>query len=160
MAKIWTIDNKAEKKLLGKKLEEFDFSKHTLKEINELVKEMDQSMQEANGVGLSANQIGLDMSVFVARWDGKFFAVFNPKIEKYSKEKEAMEEGCLSIPKQYGEVSRPESIVLIGQNKQGKKVKIKAWGMLAVIFQHETDHLNGKLFIDRMKKGAKLRDSE
>ncbi|PIR98109.1 MAG: peptide deformylase [Candidatus Colwellbacteria bacterium CG10_big_fil_rev_8_21_14_0_10_42_22] len=160
MAKIWTINNKDEKKLLRRKLKSFDFSQHSSKEINKLIKEMDDSMQKANGIGLSANQIGLDMRIFVARWDNKFFAVFNPKIEKRSKEKETMEEGCLSIPKQYGEVSRSENIVLIGQNKQGKKIKIRAWGMLATIFQHEIDHLNGKLFTDRMKRGVKLRGLE
>lgn len=160
MAKIWTIDNKGEQKLLRKRLKVFDFSQHSPKDINTLVDEMDKSMQEAEGVGLSANQIGLDMRVFVARWEGKFYAVFNPVIEKISKEKEVIEEGCLSIPGSYGEVERSQKILLTGQNKRGRDIKIRAWGMLAVIFQHEVDHLNGKLFIDRMKRGARLRETK
>ena len=160
MVKIWTVNNKDEKKLLNSKLQRFDFADHNNTQINELVQKMDKSMREANGVGLSANQIGVDMKVFVARWDNKFYAVFNPEIEKPSKEKDSMEEGCLSIPGFYGEVKRAEKIVLVGQNKQGKRVKISAYGMLARIFQHETDHLNGRLFTDKMKRGAKLRPAE
>jgi peptide deformylase len=160
MAKIWTISTKNEKKLLDKKLRRFNFADYTNAQINALIKEMDVAMQAANGVGLSANQIGLDAQVFIARWDDKFYAVFNPKIKRKSREKEALEEGCLSIPGFYGEVGRAEKITLIGENKQGKTVKINAYGMLARIFQHETDHLNGKLFISRMKKGAKLRPRE
>ncbi len=157
MAKIWTINNKKERRLLDKKLKPFDFTRYSDVQINELIKEMDLSMQEADGVGLSANQVGLNMRVFVARWNNKLYAVFNPEIQRVSGEKELLEEGCLSIPKFYGEVKRAERIVLVGQNKQGKKVKINAYGMLARIFQHEVDHLNGKLFVDRMARGAKLR---
>jgi peptide deformylase len=62
------------------------------------------------------------------------------------------EEGCLSIPGKWGDVERAEQIVLSGFNKMGKPVKVKAWGLLARVFQHEVDHLNGKLFIDRAKK--------
>jgi peptide deformylase len=155
MAKIWTVNNKNEKKLLGRKLKKFNFADYSDAQINALIKKMDTAMQEANGVGLSANQIGLDIKVFVARWDDKFYAVFNPEIEKSSRERDFVEEGCLSIPKLYGEVKRSEKIVLTGQNKQGKRVKLNVYGMLARIFQHEVDHLNGKLFTDRMKKGAK-----
>lgn len=160
MMQIWTIDNKKQKKLLRSKLKEFDFNDLAKKEIDDLVREMDKSMQEADGIGLSANQVGLDMRVFVARWDGKFYAVFNPEIKEASKEKTLIEAGCLSIPNKYGEVERAESVVLHGYNKQGKKIKIRAWGMLAHIFQHEVDHLQGKLFTDRMKRGAELKSRE
>jgi peptide deformylase len=82
----------------------------------------------------------------------KFYAVFNPKLEKISDEQVTFEEGCLSVPETWGEVERPERVTLAGFNKFGKPVKIKAWGLLARVFQHEVDHLNGKLFIDRTKK--------
>ncbi|MDD5710941.1 MAG: peptide deformylase [Candidatus Colwellbacteria bacterium] len=160
MAKIWTVNNKSEAKLLGRKLKKFDFARYSPAQINELIREMDISMQKANGVGLSANQIGLDMQVFVARWNNKLYAVFNPRIQKTSKERIIVEEGCLSVPGFYGEVGRAEKVVLTGQNKQGKKVKINAYNMLARIFQHETDHLNGRLFTHRMTRGAKLKPVE
>ena len=62
-----------------------------------------------------------------------------------------MEEGCLSVPEIFGKVVRPAKVVLEGWDKNGKKLKIKAWGLLARIFQHEMDHLDGKLFIDKAK---------
>jgi peptide deformylase len=145
---IWVIDNKSEAKLLRKKVADFDFKKHSKKEINELLKKMREAMKAANGIGLSANQIGLDMNIFIAQAEDKFYAVFNPKITKYSGEKILMEEGCLSVPEIYGTTERPEKVTLEGYDKNGKKLKIKSWGLLARIFQHETDHLNGKLFID------------
>jgi len=169
MEKIWKISDKEEEKFLRRKTAAFDFSKFTKKEISELVKKMKEEMIKADGIGLSANQIGLDMSLFVAQvpkieergenfviTGQKFYAVFNPKITKESKEKSPMEEGCLSVPGGIsGEVERPEKITLEGQDKNGKKIKIKAWGLLARVFQHEVDHLNGMLFIDRCKKTKK-----
>jgi peptide deformylase len=160
MQKIWTINNPSEKRFLKRAPKEFNFSDHGQKEISDLVRRMDIAMQKANGVGLSANQIGLDIKIFVARWDNKFYAIFNPRIEKTSKEKGALEEGCLSIPGYHGEVERASKITLVGQNRWGKIIRIRAWGMLARIFQHETDHLNGKLFVERMKKGARLKPTE
>jgi peptide deformylase len=153
---IWKIGNKKEEKLLRRKAKDFDFTKRSPKEANELVVRMRQACRKANGIGLSANQIGLDLNVFVAEVpdaDGglKFYALFNPKIEKLSEEKVLFEEGCLSVPETWGEVERPERVVLSGFDKRGKPVRIKAWGLLARVFQHEMDHLHGKLFIDRTK---------
>jgi peptide deformylase len=73
-------------------------------------------------------------------------------VEKNGKETNKVEEGCLSVPLVYGEVARPSRVTLTGQDKTGKFVKIKAWGLLARVFQHETDHLNGIVFIDRAKQ--------
>ena len=158
MNKILIADNVEEDKFLRQKTKEFDFDKYSKKEIDNLIKKMRRMMNDANGIGLAANQIGLDVRVFVAQWDGKFYAFFNPRIEDASKETEILEQGCLSLPGRLGEVERPEKITLVAQNKQGKKVKVKAWGMLSHIFQHEVDHLEGKLYIDRMRKGAELID--
>ena len=146
---IWTINDKNETKLLRKKMADFDFSKFSKKQVQELVRQMRETMKKANGIGLSANQIGLDMHVFVAQAEGKFYSIFNSKITKVSDEKFLMEEGCLSVPEVFGEVKRESKITIEGQDKAGKKIKIKAWGLLARIFQHELDHLNGKLFIDK-----------
>ncbi len=79
----------------------------------------------------------------------KFYVIFNPEIIKFSEEKIIMEEGCLSAPGIYGQVERSSEIILQGYDKNGRKIKIRASGLLARIFQHETDHLNGILFIDK-----------
>lgn len=149
---IWLIDDKKEVKLLRKKMAPFDFSKYSEKDIRELLKRMRVAMKNANGVGLSANQIGLDAHLFVALVDGKFYAVFNSQLTKISDETNTIEEGCLSVPDVFGDVSRPSKVVLEGYDKNGKKLKIKAWGLLARVFQHESDHLNGVVFIDKAKK--------
>lgn len=159
---ILFITNKSQEKFLRRKTADFDFKKFTRKEISDLVNRMRRIMRAANGIGLSANQIGLDLRMFVAEvpdheGNAKFYAVFNPKIEKLSDEKTEYEEGCLSVPGAWGDVERPEKIVLGGLDRYGRPAKIKAWGLLARVFQHEMDHLNGKLFIDRTKK---IRHSE
>lgn len=153
---ILLITNKGEEKILRKKTAEFDFKKFTRREINELVNRMRRIMRAANGIGLSANQIGLDLRMFVAEvpdheGNPKFYAVFNPKIEKAGKEEAIYEEGCLSVPGTWGDVERSEKIILSGSDRYGRPAKIKAWGLLARVFQHEMDHLNGKLFTDRTK---------
>lgn len=168
---ILTINDKKEERFLRKKTAHFDFAKANKKELAEFIKSMRTTMREANGIGLSANQIGLNMRLFVAQISDKpikrdennkiimppqdamkFYAVFNPEITKFSDKKSKMEEGCLSVPGFYGVVERPEKITLEGLDKNGRKIKIKAAGMLARVFQHETDHLNGILFIDRTKQ--------
>lgn len=164
-SEILLVDNKKSEKFLRKKTAPFDFKKFTKKEIRELVARMRKIMREANGIGLSANQIGLEFTMFVAEVPDagggtKFYAVFNPKLEKISHEKVALEEGCLSIPGQFGEVERAEKVAISGWDKNGKTIKIKAWGLLAHIFQHEIDHLNGKLFIDKAKKIFKAEMAE
>ena len=154
---IVTVAQKKDEKFLRKKTVPFEFKNFTRKEVNDLIIRMRRIMHAANGIGLSANQIGLEFAVFVAevpdaQGGTKFYAVFNPKIEKASKDAVTFEEGCLSVPGKWGEVTRAEEIVVSGYNKMGKKVKVKAWGLLSRVFQHEIDHLNGKLFIDRAKK--------
>lgn len=155
---IWVVSDKKEEKFLRRKTADFDFGKFTKKEIAYLISRMRRIMRAANGIGLSANQIGLDLNMFVAEVpDGdkrgtKFYALFNPKVEKKIGETAVFEEGCLSIPGTWGYVPRAERAILSGFDKNGKPVKIRAWGLLAHVFQHETDHLQGKLFIDRTKK--------
>jgi peptide deformylase len=154
---ILTLDEKKEEKILRKKTADFDFTKFTKKEIADLLLRMRRVMRAANGIGLSANQIGLNLNLFVAEVPDahgnlKFYAVFNPSIEKMEGEIGMFEEGCLSIPGKWGDVPRAEKVVLRGFDKNQKPLKIKAWGLLARVFQHETDHLNGRLFVDRAKK--------
>jgi peptide deformylase len=162
---MYLITNKQEYKFLRRPPKPFDFSAHTAKEIQALIATMRNAMREAKGIGLSANQIGIDAQVFVVevpgtRGEQKFYAVFNPSVEKMGEVREESEEGCLSIPKKFGAVPRATFIVVRGFDKRGKPIKIKAWGLLARVFQHEIDHLNGKLFIDRATKMYEIPTSE
>lgn len=150
--KIVTIDKSEDQKFLRRKTANFDFAKFSQKDINELVKSMRFAMKEAEGIGLSANQIGLGIKVFVAQVANKFYAVFNPEIIQESEERDTMDEGCLSVPLKYGPVERASKVTLKGFDKNGEPIKLKAWGLLAKVFQHEVDHLNGKLFIDKAKE--------
>jgi len=163
--KVLTINNKTDEKFLRRKTHNFDFSKADKIEIREMIKNMRVAIKENKGVGLSANQIGSEWRLFIAEVPSdegkpKFYAVFNPEIIKASKEKTILEEGCLSVPGAWGLVERPEQIIITGLDKNGKKIKIKAWGLQARIFQHETDHLNGILFIDRTKKVYKAETND
>jgi peptide deformylase len=154
---IFTINNRKEEKILRRKTPDFDFSKFKNSEISETIKKMRAAIKKERGIGLSANQIGLDWRLFIAEIPSdkgkiKFYAIFNPNLIKVSKERTTLEEGCLSVPGVWGYMERPEQIVMTGFDKNGKKIKIKAWGLPARVFQHEIDHLNGVLFIDRTKK--------
>jgi peptide deformylase len=162
---IVTIENKKNEKFLRRKTEAFDFKKFSKKEIHELILRMRKNMRAAHGIGLSANQLGLNLKLFVAevpdsKGGMKFYAIFNPRIEKSDAEKIVLEEGCLSVPLCYGEVERPVRVTLSGYDKNGKPLKIKAWGLLARVFQHEMDHLEGKLFIDKAKNVKKISPDE
>ncbi|MFA5052494.1 MAG: peptide deformylase [Parcubacteria group bacterium] len=139
------------RKILKRKTPDFDFKKHSVEEIRQTVSEMRKMMKASDGVGISANQVGLNWRMFIVSYDGKFYVIFNPRITKYSEKTTEMEEGCLSVPGVIVPVSRSETITLEAEDKSGKKLKIKAFGILARIFQHETDHLNGKLIIDYLK---------
>jgi len=124
------------------------------KEDINLSKKMIKIMKEAPGVGLAANQIGeLKQIITVHIQDKeknieKIYALFNPVIIDYSKEKVVMEEGCLSLPKQFADILRPKSINVRYVNEKNKTIEEKKDGIEARILQHEIDHLSGKLFID------------
>ena len=153
MEPIYQLANADHAKVLRAKATPYDFGAHTPAETRALVDLMKKTMHAAQGIGLAANQIGLPWSVFVgqvssAQGKPKFYALFNPKVAWASQETSGFEEGCLSIPRRYGVVSRAEKVVVEAQDKQGRPVKIKAWGLLARMFQHEIDHLNGAVFTD------------
>lgn len=153
--KVLTNASKKEDSFLRKKVPTLHLAHEDKKTLKSLIKKMRVIMKENNGIGLSANQIGLSKRLFVAQVPDehghpKFYAIINPEIIKSSSKKVPSEEGCLSVPlSTTGIVERPDKIMLQGFNADGKKIKIKAWGLLARVFQHEIDHLNGKLFIDR-----------
>ncbi|HSM26137.1 MAG TPA: peptide deformylase [Anaerolineaceae bacterium] len=125
------------------------------KDLSILVNDMFETMRNAPGVGLAAPQVAISQKVIVVEYaedeekKPKSFAVINPEIVKTSSDTEFGIEGCLSIPNLVGEVERFSSVVVKGFNPTGHPIKIKASGWLARIFQHEIDHLDGILFIDR-----------
>lgn len=155
--KILTIEEKVNEDFLRTPTKEVNLDKEDKKVLKKTIKEMRQAMHKAEGVGLSANQVGIEKKLFVAQVPDnqgkpKFYSLINPKITWSSEEEAIMEEGCLSIPGVVGSVKRPGKITVEGLNIEGKKKKIKAWGYLARVFQHEIDHLNGILFIDKTDK--------
>jgi peptide deformylase len=111
-----------------------------------------ERMKQLGGVGLSANQVGLDMSVFVMGLGELKIAVFNPIIIKYSKEEELFNEGCLSYPGIMLAITRPTKITATYQDETGKFIEQEFNGLTARIFQHEYDHMNGTDFTTRVSK--------
>jgi peptide deformylase len=116
-------------------------------ELPQLIQRMFDILREANGLGLAANQIGLSKNVFVYDVGEGPEAMLNAKIVK-RRGRETGTEGCLSIPGLQGEVRRATTVLVEGMDRNGNPVQIKAEGLLARVFQHEIDHLNGSLFID------------
>lgn len=107
------------------------------------------SFKDPEGVGLAATQVGKAEQYFILKQkDNTFKKIFNPKILRFSKTEKVFFEGCLSIPDIYGEVKRPIGVTVSYQDENGKERTEKLAGMDAWIFQHEYDHLQGKLFVD------------
>ncbi len=154
---ILTVDDKRQAEFLHLKTELIDFKKIDLKELQRVGKIMRTIMKRARGIGLSANQIGLNLRFFVAEVPAegggrpKFYSVINPTL-RLDKETKDLDEGCLSVIGATGLVTRSAKVTLSGFDLKGKPIRIKAWGLLAHIFQHEVDHLHGTLFIDKAKK--------
>lgn len=108
------------------------------------------SYTDPEGVGLSTTQIGRNERFFVAKLQKDFCPYFNPQIISLSKKTKIYFEGCLSVPDFYGEVKRSILITVIYQDKSGKEFKKILKGPSAWIFQHEFDHINGILFVDKV----------
>ncbi|MCT2591849.1 peptide deformylase [Streptomyces sp. N2-109] len=129
-------------------------------ELAALIDDMFASQRAAEGVGLAANQIGVDLKVFVYDCpddDGvrHVGAVCNPVLDELPAEQRALDdsnEGCLSVPTAYASLDRPDRAVVRGQDAEGKPVVIQGDGYFARCLQHETDHLYGYLYIDRLSK--------
>ena len=119
-------------------------------ELRQLAVEMLETMDEANGVGLACPQIGKNIRMFVAEADDDVQRVFiNPQIIATSDDSVPYEEGCLSVPQVYENIMRPSKVTVQAQDQNGKKFTLEAEGLLARIIQHEIDHLDGVIFIDR-----------
>ena len=149
--KIITAENPILRKK-AKKVHRFDPS------IQRLINDMFETMHAANGVGLAAPQIAQSIRVFVAAYEDRKIAMVNPEIIKAEGE-EPGTEGCLSIPGYAGDNIRRATMVIVkGQNARGKEIRERAEGWLARILQHEIDHLDGILFIDRLDRPEDLRE--
>jgi len=121
--------------------------------INEITAKMLKIMEEADGIGLAANQIGYSLRLFVARLpeDKEPLIVINPVILEVDGE-DRMEEGCLSVPGVSIEIPRPTRVFLKGINTDGKEVEYELEGLMARVVQHEIDHLNGVLIVDYLSR--------
>ncbi len=116
-----------------------------------LVDAMFETLSDADGVGLAAPQVGVSLRLFVINIHGvEKRAYINPQILETSIETDCSEEGCLSIPGVWHDVERPARVNVQAQDLEGKAFTVKAEGLLARALQHENDHLNGTLFIDRL----------
>ena len=122
------------------------------KEIQTLLSEMLETMRKARGVGLAAPQVGKSIRMAVAEVDGKIYCLINPKITSYSQEKTICEEGCLSLPGEFFPILRSEEVTVRYQNEKGLPKKMRAKKLLAIVIQHEADHLDGILIVNRYKK--------
>ena len=130
-------------------------------ELQTLIDDMVDTMRAAPGVGLAAPQVDVPLRVIVVEFSEdpedeetppKLYTLVNPEIARASAEEELGTEGCLSIPGIVGDVERPLTVTVKGLNRRGQSVKLKAGGWLARIFQHEVDHLNGVLFVDKAER--------
>lgn len=159
----------SEDKVLRQKAKEVPIGDITGKNIQKILKDMQRALlSQDDGVAIAAPQIGESLRIFVV--SGRAFDIdngdyeenkeipkakdlicINPVITKLSRDKEEMDEGCLSVRYLYGKVKRSKKASIEAYDENGKKFKRGASGLLAQIFQHETDHLEGVLFIDKAK---------
>ena len=133
-------------------------------ELKQLADDMIETMRAAPGVGLAAPQVDVGERLIVIELPAdeeeglpaELYVFVNPELVKASRETEEGQEGCLSVPGYVGEVPRHTTVVIRGQDVYGKPQRIRANDYLARIFQHEMDHLDGTLFIDRVTDPAKI----
>jgi peptide deformylase len=128
-------------------------------QLRDFANQMLDLMYEANGVGLAANQVDLPIRLFVAnpdgeRGSGEELILLNPELQM-PKGNETQQEGCLSLPGLYGQVKRPKSVRLSAFDLQGNQIERTVDGFLGRILQHENDHLDGVLFIDRLSEDGR-----
>jgi len=140
--------------ILGKKAE-------GVKDIDDSVRALAAGMLEAmdgKGIGLAGPQVASPLRIFVTKVEGDKPRIFiNPEIVLTSQEMVSVEEGCLSLPRLYIDVIRPESVRVQAWNEKGRPFTVETDGLLARVILHEYDHLEGLLFIDRLKPGKRDR---
>jgi peptide deformylase len=123
--------------------------------MQKLIKDMLETMEKNNGVGLAAPQVGQSLRLCVIRVEKITYILANPRITYTSCKKEVDIEGCLSFPEKFIAIQRSEQVRVKAVNELGEEVIIKAKGLLSRALQHEIDHLDGTVFIDRDNKSKK-----
>lgn len=152
--------------ILHKKGRDLDIEELSTTEIKKLIKNMTETMYVKDGVGIAAPQVGesLQLCVIAKKFsplnDGEDLVLINPVWKKMSILKAWDTEGCLSVPLVYGEVKRYTKIKVQALNKYGEKIEFVAKDFPARIVQHEVDHLNGILFIEKARKLQKIKETE
>ncbi len=128
--------------------------------IQKLIDDMIDTMRANSGVGLAAPQVGVPLRIAVIEMPGEeVITLINPQIVKRQGER-VVDEACLSVPGYQGEIRRSVIVKIKAQDRQGKEIRIKGEGLLAQALEHETDHLNGTLYIDHVESIDKLRRPE
>jgi peptide deformylase len=117
-------------------------------DLRKLIADMFETMYAAEGIGLAAPQVGRNERLAVVDVEGRKFTLINPEIVGRANAVDKDEEGCLSIPEIYGDVERPAMVTIRATDETGKSYEASGEGLLGRCFQHEIDHLDGKLFID------------
>ena len=139
-------------KVLREPTDEFDFE-NPPEDPKEVEKNLAEAMERFGGIGLSANQLGLNYRVFVMRTaDSGIKAFFNPEVTKLSQETEMMKEGCLSFPDIYLMIKRPKAIEFEYTDSEGERKTLQLEGIGSRCVQHELDHLNGIIFLQRASR--------
>ena len=123
--------------------------------IKKLISDMLETMEKNNGVGLAAPQIGKSLRLCVIRVENETYVLINPRVTYKSYLKEIWEEGCLSFPGKFIPVKRHKKVRVKAQNELGEEITLKAAGLLSRALQHEIDHLDGKVFIEKEIKVRK-----
>ena len=141
--------------VLRRKSRELKSEELQKEEIQQLILDMEKTMKEKDGIGLAAPQVDQSIRIIVINTEDGSLALINPRILRKSWKKEIMEEGCLSLPEIFGLVKRSTRIKLMALDKNGKKIKFQASGFFARVIQHEVDHLDGVLFIDKAREITK-----
>lgn len=124
-------------------------------DLNKIFRNMIGAMDVDQGIGLAAPQINISKRIVIIKTDDAPLILINPKITRKSLKKAEIEEGCLSIPGFFGLVKRSQKIKICWQDKSGHPQKMSADGLMARVFQHEIDHLNGQLFVYKVNKFTK-----
>jgi len=124
-------------------------------EIKQLILDMIQTLRANNGLGLAAPQVGKSLRICVVEIENELFVLINPEIKKQSGDEIVCEEGCLSFPNKFLNIKRHKKIKVRATDLNGKKQIIRAKGLLARVIQHEMDHLDGVLIVDRVEETEK-----
>lgn len=166
--------------VLRRRAEEIPPDQIKSRKIKDIIHKMSSALRaSSNGIGLAAPQIGIPLAIFMVSEEAiavkkepdityneeekekqrkiwKHFVFINPRLIKSSRKKELLPEGCLSVDGIFGQVRRAKQVTVEALDENGKKLRVGASGLFAQVLQHETDHLNGVLFIDKAENLEKL----